>query len=754
MSRILQEKRNYEVEVARWCPEKPYIELLVPEDVQAVSQVVFRTDSHDQGYSGEAKGQGTYEFSYTWFVANTISPGGIARSPRQVVQYNVHASSTFKRHEVIWNADSESPSIREWVRSIRGGDIIQLIPKAQWAGWINFVREAEIEVRCSDLSQVSTSVPPFYRHLDESSSEIRLLSLDPGAPSDPVSCSLIYSRLGDHPPVQYESLSYCWGNAGEKGEITVKVLDDCVDLTYTMPVTLSLLSALQAIRPLSGPARVLWVDAICINQTDFDERSSQVAMMRSIYRQAQRVVVWLGEGNDNSQRTIRLINAISDRYKKSGSSVGSDKDNLTLLHDPLLNDWNRVHSFIDDFPLFTFPWFRRTWVVQEIFNARDSIFYCGSDIVEWESLLRVNKCIPLRGLTMKSVTRALMPPFFDKLFSSKITEEKGTLSTNLEILDVLVQGLELDATDPRDKLFAMLQFGYDTGNFDSLPSNIMPNYNRPTREVFSLFTKWWINEHRSLRILSAIQALEWRTWQETRWETPSSNYSSEEIPSWSWGYRGHSNWAIGLLGLPTDNPYRASGDTLPDIQAVEQSSEFPLTLPLSGFRIGVIKEIKIYPYFQPPGPGYEDLHSAYVANFDPLNLTGKWNYQLNSRVDEKYIGVKPSDISYESNGHFRAHAHSSSISGGLECRSKCFFSTHEGSVGLCPYSARPGDLIVVLYGGNVTYVLRLRARHGGELDKHQEYEFVGECYTQGYMNGEGIQEQEKKGMPAEVFILK
>ncbi|OTA96500.1 hypothetical protein M434DRAFT_27637 [Hypoxylon sp. CO27-5] len=724
MSRILQEKRSYEVEVARWCPEKPYVELLVPEDVRAVSEVVFRTDSHDQGYSGEAKGQGTYEFSYTWFVAIVISPGGIERSPRQVVQYNVHASSVFKRHEVIWNTNSEVPSIRDWVRSIRGGDTIRLTPKAQWAGWINFVREAEIEVRCSNISKVSTETPRSYRRLDESSAEIRLLSLNPGAPDDP----------------------------SDKGEITMTVLEDGAELTYIMPVTLSLLGALKAIRPLTGPARVLWVDAICINQDDFDERSSQVAMMRSIYRQAQRVVVWLGEGDNNSQRSIRLINDISDRYKESGSWVGSDKDNLKSLHDPLLDERDGAHSFIDNFHLFTFPWFRRTWVAQEIFNARDSVFCCGSDTVEWESLLRVNKCIPLRGVTMKSVTRALMPPFFDKLFRSKIIEEKGTVFTNLEILDVLVQGLELDATDPRDKLFAMLQFGYDTCKFDSLPSTIMPNYNRPTREVFALFTKWWITEHRSLRILSAIQALEWRTWQETRWEMSSSNSPPEELPSWSWGYRGHSNWAIGILGLSRDNPYRASGDTLPDIQAMEQSIEFPLILPLSGFRIGVIKEIKTYPYFQPPGAGYEDLHNAYVANFDPLNLTGKWNYQLNSRVDEKYIGVKPSDITYEGKGHFRAHAHFSPVSGGLECHSKCFFSTHEGSVGLCPYSARPGDLIVILYGGDVTYILRSRTQHGGESDEPKRYEFVGECFTQGYMNGEGIREQ-GRGMLTEVFTL-
>jgi hypothetical protein len=98
-----------------------------------------------------------------------------------------------------------------------------------------------------------------------------------------------------------------------------------------------------------------------------------------------------------------------------------------------------------------------------------------------------------------TASKALMPPIYVKLFNSNISQSKAPGSTNLEILDVLTQGLDFDATDPRDKLFVMLQFGSETWGFDSLPSTITPNYNRPTLEVFSLFTKWWVMEHRSLR---------------------------------------------------------------------------------------------------------------------------------------------------------------------------------------------------------------------------------------------------------------
>ncbi|KAJ8131001.1 hypothetical protein O1611_g2628 [Lasiodiplodia mahajangana] len=748
MSRILREKRTHEVQVSRWCPERVYVELTVPEDIHAISRIVFRTDSHDQGYSGEPHWYGTYDGSYTWFVAAAISPGGHERSPRRVVQYNVHASAIFKRHEITWSADSEDVSAREWVQSIRGGDTVQIIPKAQWPGWVNFVREAEIEVHCGEFRAADVSPPQCYRPLDKSAAEVRLLCLNPGTSNDQISCSLIHTKLREHPTVPYEALSYCWGDSRERGEITVKALEGGVDLSCTMSVTLSLLSALKAIRPLTKPARVLWVDAICINQGDFDERSSQVALIRDIFRQAHRVVVWLGEGNPKTQKSIQIINTISDRYKQSKFAADSSEDTLTSLHAPLMK--GDVYGFIEEWSLFELPWFHRTWVVQEIFNAKKSVFCCGSDTVTWESFLRVNKCIPLGGLTMKTATKALMPPIYNKLFDSKISQAKSMQSTKLEILDVLIQGLDLDATDPRDKLFAMLQFGSETWGFDSLPSTIMPDYNRPTREVFSLFTKWWIMEHQSLRILSAIQALEWRTWQETRWGTSSSKLPSVDLPSWSWGYRGHSNWAIGLLGLSRDNPYRASVDTVPDVQIIRQSSGFPLVLPLTGFKVGIIEKIEPYPYNRPRDSGYEDLHRAYVGIFDPLNLTGKWQYQLGSKFNQNYMDVKDP---VEMAGHFQVHRDFSQRFGGFECHGRCFFRAYEGFVGLCPYAARPGDVIVVLYGGNVTYLLRSRAQYNGKFENAKEYDFVGECYAQGYMNGEGLEEQHKNAIPIEVFAL-
>jgi hypothetical protein len=143
-----------------------------------------------------------------------------------------------------------------------------------------------------------------------------------------------------------------------------------------------------------------------------------------------------------------------------------------------------------------------------------------------------------------------------------------------------------------------------------LPAELIPDYRRSTSEVFSSFTKWWIVEHRSLRILSARQVLEGKTWQENFWGR-ASKYAGEQ-PTWSWWYRGHSNWAISLLGLSTDCPYRAAAENKPDINLVKTSRD-PSILPLTGIRVGVIEKIMPYPYYQPP-PKHEDFHEVYVAS--------------------------------------------------------------------------------------------------------------------------------------------
>jgi len=731
---------------------------------------------------------GTYQSSYTWFVTAIITPGGQNRVPRRDLQYNVHAKREFTRHEICWGIDSEDPSVHEWTASIRGGDTIQVIPKAQWPGWVNSVQEVEIELHATTHAASPLEIPSgvpvsqpgqkCYRPLDRELDEIRLIILDEGASDGPLACSLVHATASPHgPTIAYEALSYCWGDPRDRREITVRAPEQ-ENREHNFSVTSALHTALQRLR-LGDAKRVLWIDAICINQDDLEERSSQVARMKDIYANASSVVVWLGEsdhtGNrhERSELAMKTVKAIQERVEdRSGTGASITPIEASLqddTHHPL-EDHGGAYYFILDWRLFESPWFRRTWVVQEVFNARSAVAYYGADALPWNSILRVNRCIGLRGMMPNMTHTTILPSIFESCHNS----QKNTLgpaeiapssiachtmlsdSPDRDILDVLVMGLDLDATDPRDKLFAMLQFGRETSQPTKLPREIAVDYTRPANEVFARFTKWWIATHKSLKILSAVQALEGRTWQATTYDTENEGITPEPelvLPSWSWGCRGRSNWAVGILGLSSPPLYSASRDSTPDIAALSPSTSDWKELPLKGIRIATISAINQYPYLRGAAT-HEALHRAYVALFDPLNLTGKWSERLWPARVETYV---TDDDQTLTRNHVGAHRDSAMSTASFECVSPCFLATGNGARGLCPAAARVGDVIVVLYGGTVPFVLRGERRGLMELDVKGEvcrWRYVGECYLEGYMHGEAIDSSGKDGVrTAEEFVL-
>ena len=133
--------------------------------------------------------------------------------------------------------------------------------------------------------------------------QIRVLTVLPGAFHDPISCELNTVNIAD---AEYEAISYVWGNP----DIT-----EAIQLNgYNFDVTTSLECALRYLR-LLDTERYIWADAICINQDDLDERYHQVQLMGRIYKQADRVLVWLGEPNadieiafDTAKRMNEILN--------------------------------------------------------------------------------------------------------------------------------------------------------------------------------------------------------------------------------------------------------------------------------------------------------------------------------------------------------------------------------------------------------------------------------------------------------------
>jgi hypothetical protein len=173
-------------------------------------------------------------------------------------------------------------------------------------------------------------------------SHTRLLCLLPHEDQNaPIQCQLFDYSLQEwdkrtHP---YDALSYVWGKPDE-------TLPICVD-GVQFPVTVNLHAALSRLRHRSIE-RILWVDAVCINQENKQEKGQQIQFMAMIYAQANRVVVWLGEAADNSDLAL-------DEIRVAGGKESTNPSNNEMIQPAIIALLHR-------------PWFRRIWVSEQTFD--------------------------------------------------------------------------------------------------------------------------------------------------------------------------------------------------------------------------------------------------------------------------------------------------------------------------------------------------------------------------------------------------
>lgn len=203
----------------------------------------------------------------------------------------------------------------------------------------------------------------MYRKLDAVEREIRVLVLQHGRVKDGVQCMMRYISLVNRPLLAYETISYVWGDATVRGTI---LLDN-----VTLDVPKSSETVLRRMR-LPKRDRIVWIDAMCINQTDVEERNQQVAMMADIYGNTAKDLIWLGHpprASEAAQATRsvaevaydfgkhlqdgkRFVDAVLDvqtgRWKFPDASERRPVTLITRFMSPLLR-------------LFESAWFTRLW---------------------------------------------------------------------------------------------------------------------------------------------------------------------------------------------------------------------------------------------------------------------------------------------------------------------------------------------------------------------------------------------------------
>lgn len=189
---------------------------------------------------------------------------------------------------------------------------------------------------------------------------IRVLLLAPAEnPDAPLHCS--FDQLDpDDPKACYKAISYTWGDQPQDQDLYCE--------RGVIKITWNLSAALRRFRSTSKISR-LWADAVCINQTDKAEKSLQIPLMFKIYRSAEGVKIWLGDGAEEYTRAIEAIKLAAKSSKPCVDYSATPSETR-----------NEVQKF------FELPWFSRRWVVQELVLNGNPVFYCGQSKVSWAAI--------------------------------------------------------------------------------------------------------------------------------------------------------------------------------------------------------------------------------------------------------------------------------------------------------------------------------------------------------------------------------
>ncbi|CAG7561960.1 unnamed protein product [Fusarium equiseti] len=411
--------------------------------------------------------------------------------------------------------------------------------------------------------------PEIYRPLAPGFT--RVFELEPGEVSDPIVGRLVPQAINGE---QYEALSYVWGNQQKHREIIIN--------RVTLSVTENLHGARTAFRhrplfssgdgshPGLGPARRqvrrLWADAVCINQGAMPERISQVEQMACIYASARRVLAWLGweDGEEGRQHTRDAIRFIHSFMKDPVTGL---RDARILYHDlggparhlavfletyrcqfeEQTRKWEAVKFF------FEIEYFHRTWIVQELGLARETIMYTalkptgGAEGDKHTGSKEVAKGID-GDLVLDSIDWPLVGEFvkFLDYSGASLVAQLGLLSwvahhilmvwemredgtPNCDFLTGLHWTRILRVTDARDRVYGLLGHPMSVINGDLV---IKPNYTHTRGVIYTKLAASFIQKTKNLYVVSLVDHEDDQSVEAREWDPQDESKLPSWVPDW------------------------------------------------------------------------------------------------------------------------------------------------------------------------------------------------------------------------------
>ncbi|KAI0973684.1 heterokaryon incompatibility protein-domain-containing protein [Xylaria arbuscula] len=378
---------------------------------------------------------------------------------------------------------------------------------------------------------------------------IRVLVL--AASEDPkasIHGAIVEHRLSDPDVKQgYNALSYAWGDPKFRHMIHIG--------ESVLRIGGNLHSALQNIRRKDRPVR-LWVDALCINQQDVNERNHQVQQMRRIYSSALETIIYLGarRGGNTELSAWNFLERHAtwamDENRDADPDLPAEREAMVYFR----GDLSDV-----EIEVLTRPWFKRLWVFQEVVVSEALSIQCGDRRISWDDFCKAILLSPRYhdryGFNLWSVDKIhILKDMFQTRCSYQerhgrrhsLPSWRSQLQTSkqdtLHILNLLQRTRFLGASDPRDKIFGLL--GIASGiNVDE--QHFAIDYSQDCRSVYMRLARGLIHSTGSYDILSHKG-----DGSMTEYETPPDVLNKHRLPTWvpDWDMGRWNDWPICNMG--------------------------------------------------------------------------------------------------------------------------------------------------------------------------------------------------------------
>lgn len=389
----------------------------------------------------------------------------------------------------------------------------------------------EVQIQKDNRSTAQRPSPEnYYRYESLPQNSFRLVEILPAQDDgDVVQCRLSAVEL-DKSRGHYEALSYVWGSPDQQRE-PISLNDAHLEIYESLHRVLVDLRC-------RDKGRLLWIDAVCINQDDRDERNSQVMLMREIYKYASRTVVYLGTETDDkwgssTAETFQMVQELVEEAKMSnpaGNMGGTDEPRGPPALLPSFGEYLPVgplgitskvkEKYNGNQSIFTVigcEWWRRAWTMQELLLSRSVLLCRGRYELDWSDLctavdhgLHLNMWPITEGgfvinqaIVPYASTRALQ----DQRRLRKAYPEMFRMDPAEDLLSLLVHCRHRAARDPRDKLYSLLGIFQDrqttaaAAQTSSLDVVTEPDYGHPVVYVYRRISQQLIEHTGNLDVL-------------------------------------------------------------------------------------------------------------------------------------------------------------------------------------------------------------------------------------------------------------